>query len=124
MPSSDPFDDQLPGVSDQEVRALLGSSRPYTVVVLREGPNRSTEGADALVLQHGIRNMRLRKAGWLRVVARVVDDSPVAGIGVFDLDPEQTRAVLDADPAVQAGLFVADLHPVLGFPGDSLPARA
>lgn len=124
MPSPDPFEDRLPEVGDEEVGALLGSSRAYTVVVLRDGPNRRTDGAGALVLQHGIRNMRLRKAGWLRVVCRVDDDSPVAGIGVFDLDLEQTRAVMDADPAVRAGLFVADLHPVLGFPGDSLPDSA
>lgn len=124
MPSPDPFEEQLPAVSDQEVGALLASSRPYTVVVLREGPNRGAAGADALVLQHGIRNMRLRKAGWLRVVCRVRDDSPVAGIGVFDLDLDRTRAVMDADPAVRAGLFIADLHPVHGFPGDSLPDRS
>jgi hypothetical protein len=120
VPSPDPFDEQLPTIGEQEAAALLESSRPYTLVVLREGPNRGIDGADALVRQHGIRNMRLRKAGWLRVVCRVRDDSAVAGIGIFDLDLERTRAVLDADPAVQAGLFVVDLHPVVGFPGDSL----
>ena len=120
MSTSDPFEEQLPPIGDDEVRTLLGSARPYTVVLLREGPRRNTEGADALVRQHGIRNMRLREAGWLRVVCRVQDDSPLAGIGVFDLDIEQTRTVMDSDPAVRAGLFVADLHPVLGFPADGL----
>ncbi len=120
MPEPDPYDDRLPPIDAATVRSLLTSARPYTAVILRAGPNRATPEGQALVLPHGIRNMRLRAAGMLRVVVRVADDSGAAGIGVFALDEAETRRVVETDPAVAAGVFVAEYHPVLGFPDDSL----
>jgi hypothetical protein len=64
--------------------------------------------------------MRLRAAGMLRVVVRVSDDSDAAGVGIFALDEAETRRVVESDPAVVAGVFVAEYHPVLGFPEDGL----
>jgi hypothetical protein len=116
----DPYDDRLPVIDDETANRLLGTSRPYTVVVLRAGPNRRTPEGGALVRPHGIRNMRLRAAGMLRVVARVTDDSDVAGFGIFALDEAETRHVIESDPAVRADVFVAEYHPVLGFPDDGL----
>ena len=118
--TADPYDDRLPLVDDEAANRLLSSSRPYTAVVLHAGPNRETPEARALVRPHGIRNMRLRAAGMLRMVVRVTDDSDVAGIGIFALDEAETRRVIESDPAVAAGAFVAEYHPVLGFPDDGL----
>ena len=120
MPDPDPYDDRLPSIDDEAARSLLATARPYTAVILRAGPNRATPEGQALLLPHGIRNMRLRAAGMLRVVVRVADDSDAAGIGVFALDEAETRRVVESDPAVVAGVFVAEYHPVLGFPADSL----
>ncbi len=120
MPDPDPYDDLLPSIDDQAAQRLLATARPYTAVILRAGPNRDTPEAQALLMPHGIRNMRLRAAGMLRVVVRVADDSDAAGIGVFALDEAETRRVVETDPAVAAGVFVAEYHPVLGFPDDSL----
>jgi hypothetical protein len=50
-----------------------------------------------------------------------MDDTTVAGIGIFAATPEQTREILDDDPGVRAGIFTYELHPVFGFPGSSLP---
>lgn len=117
---ADPYDDRLPLIDDEAANRLLGTSRPYTAVVLRAGPNRETPEGRTLLRPHGIRNMRLRAAGMLRVVVRVTDDSDAAGIGIFALDEAQTRRVVESDPAVSAGVFVAEYHPVLGFPDDGL----
>ena len=35
---------------------------------------------------------------------------------------EETKEIMDGDPGVQAGLFVYEVHPCRGFPGDALPA--
>ena len=53
-------------------------------------------------------------------VVRVNDDSDAAGIGIFALDEAETHRVIESDRAVVAGVFVAEYHPVLGFPDDTL----
>jgi len=113
----------MTSISDEQMRALLPTSRAYTAVVLKAGPNKQAEGAQAIIWEHGRRNFELRADGVLAVVCPVTDDSEVSGIGIFALDEEQTRAVMDGDPGVQAGVFVYDLHPCRGFPGDALPPR-
>ena len=50
-----------------------------------------------------------------------LSDSDIAGFGVFAATPEETGAILDGDPAVRAGIFSYELHPVRGFPGARLP---
>lgn len=119
----DPFEAQLPPVDEAEVQSVLAASRDYTVVVMRAGPNRVAPEASELVQQHGVRTLRLRKGGWVRMVIRVADDSPLACVEVFDLDLEQTRRVMASDPAVRAGVLLFEAHRVHGFPGDALPSR-
>jgi hypothetical protein len=117
-------DERLPDVTDEAMRAGLAESREYSVVILRDGPRADHPDRDRLVWEHGRRNFRLRAAGFLAVVLPVRDESDVDGIGVFDLGVDDTRAVLEADPAVQAGVFRFEVHPGRGFPGDRLPAAA
>ena len=54
--------------------------------------------------------------------APIRDGSGVNGVGIFNATVAETRAIMDADPGVQAGIFVYELHPTRGFPGDSLPS--
>jgi hypothetical protein len=100
----------------------MGTTRSYSVVILRNGPRADHPDRDAIVWEHGRRNFRLRAAGLLAVVLPIRDDSALDGVGVFDLDPDETRAVMEADPGVQAGVFAFEVHPARGFPGDRLPA--
>jgi hypothetical protein len=115
-------DEDLPPIGDEAMRAAMGATRPYSVVILRDGPRADHPDRDAIVWEHGRRNFRLRAAGLLVIVLPVRDDSAVDGIGIFDLDPDETRAVMEADPGVQAGLFTFEVHPARSFPGDRLPA--
>jgi hypothetical protein len=111
-------------ITDEEMRAGLASSAPYTAVILRRGPQYGSAGADAVIWEHGRRNFALRAEGHLAIVCPVADDSPVRGIGIFTGDVAATTAIMDDDPGVTAGIFTYDVHPVRGFPGDSLPAPA
>jgi hypothetical protein len=108
-------------ISDEQVRAGLLTTRAYSAVILKDGPNRHMDGADRIVWEHGRRNFSLRADGLLSVVCPIADDSEVDGVGIFNLDPERTRAVMDDDPAVRAGVFVYEVHPCRSFPGDALP---
>lgn len=108
-------------ITDEQMRALLPKAKEYTIVILRPGPNHYMDGVDAIVWEHGRRNFELRDAGILAVVCPVRDGSDVCGVGVFNLDPKRTREVMEGDPGVSAGVFVYEVHPCRGFPGDTLP---
>ncbi len=119
-------DSALPEVTEAQLMAALAQTRPYTVVVLKAGPRYSPPGPNrdpevaATILQHGIRNMRLRVAGLLRVVCPVADGSEVAGVGVFDATPEECDAIYSRDPAVMASILTYEVHPTKTFPDSSL----
>ncbi len=108
-------------ITDEFMREMLTRSREYTLVLLRYTPRRQEPGADRIVWEHGRRNFQLRADGLLSIVGPVVGGTELAGIGIFDADPERTRAIMDADPGVQAGLFTYEVHRIRGFPGDALP---
>jgi hypothetical protein len=93
----------------------------YTALVLRTTASFARPAHDALIWEHGRRNMALVEAGLLAVVLPVTDGSGAAGYGVFTTDLETTRRVMDSDPTVRAGIFDHELHPVRGFPGATLP---
>jgi hypothetical protein len=90
-------------------------------MILKAGPNRHMDGVDAIIWEHGRRNFSLRADGLLSIVCPVIDGSDVCGIGIFNLDPDETRAVMDDDPGVRAGVFTYEAHPCRSFPGDVLP---
>ena len=51
----------------------------------------------------------------------VSDGSELEGIGIFHASVEEVKTLMDEDPGVKAGIFVYEIHPCRGFPGDSLP---
>lgn len=111
---------ELPTITDDAMRARLAEVKPYTAMVLRVTDAFARPAVDPIIWEHGRRNMALVDAGVLSIVLPVNDDSPIAGFGVFALSPDDTRTVMDADPAVRAGIFSYEVHPVRGFPGSAL----
>lgn len=105
--------------TDDEMRALMGTVRPYTILILRPGPNRNMEDVGPVIWEHGRRNMRLRDEGSLAIVIPV-GDAEISGLGVFRVPLDEARAIMAEDPGVRAGVFVAEFHVGMGFPGDSL----
>jgi hypothetical protein len=55
------------------------------------------------------------------MVLPVTDGSDVCGVGVFNGTVDETVALMNDDPGVQAGVFTFEVHGCRGFPGDSLP---
>jgi diaminopimelate decarboxylase len=107
--------------TDDEMKALLPTAKPYSVLILRVGPNYDAAEPQTVVWEHGRRNFGLRDDGVLAVVLRVTDDSDVCGVGVFTGSVEETTAIMADDPGVLAGVFTFEVHPCVGFPGDTLP---
>jgi len=106
---------------DDEMRSAIAGTQPYTVVILKAGPNYGAADAPDVIWEHGRRNLGLRDAGTLAVVLPVTDESGVCGIGVFNVPVAETEAIMADDPGVRAGVFTFDVHPCRGFPGDHLP---
>lgn len=110
-----------PRLDDERFAALRATAVPYSAVLLYEGPNRHSKGAEAIVFEHGRRTAGLHLAGTNPIVCPVGDDTAVCGIGIFDATVDQTAAIMDADPGVAAGVFTYQVHPVRSFPGSTLP---
>ena len=113
------IDDVLPTITDEQMRALLPGARAYSLVLLRPTEKRAEEGADAVVWEHGRRNFELRASGELAIVGPL-GDGEFAGMYIFNTDPARTRELLEADPAIRAGVFTYQLQTLHSFPGDAL----
>jgi hypothetical protein len=114
-------DDDLPSISDEAMRQGLASTRPYTVLILKAGPNIAMPDVQKVIWEHGRRNFALRAAGLLPIVCPIGDGSGVTGIGIFSGDVEEVRRIYENDPGVKAGVFTFEVHPSRSFPGDCLP---
>ena len=72
-------------ITDEQMRALLPTTKAYAAVILKAGPESQKEGRDAIVWEHGRRNFALRADGRLAIVCPVADSSDVNGIAIFNL---------------------------------------
>jgi hypothetical protein len=108
-------------ISDEDFQALRATARPYTAVILKPGPNRTMDGADAIIYRHGMRNVSLHRDGRLPVVCPSTDDTEFRGLGIFTGTVEEVTLIMDGDPAIQAGVLTYEVHPVRSFPGSTLP---
>ena len=118
----------LPQITEQKFIETLEASTPYTVMILKAGPNFKMPGRDrdsavaSIIREHGKRNVALRAAGLLPIVCPIADGSGVTGIGVFNASPDDVKRIMSDDPGVKAGVFTYDVHPSRSFPGSMLPA--
>jgi hypothetical protein len=112
----------LPWIDDDAMRARLAKSQAYTMVVLHPTDALVRPQVDAIIWAHGRRNMALISAGVAPIITPVTSPEGPSGFAVFTTDPDETRAILDGDPGVIAGIFTYEIHPVRGFPGSALPS--
>jgi hypothetical protein len=108
-------------ITNEQMRAAKPTTRTYTAVILKDGPNRHAHHANAVIEEHRRRIQQLRADGLLSILCAVDDDTEVDGIGIFDLDAKRTRDLMDIDPGIRTGILDYEVHPVLGYPGDALP---
>jgi len=108
-------------ITDEFMTQMLSRARDYSIVILRAGPNRSRPGAEKIIREHARRNFILRANGLLPIVCPITDKSDLAGIGIFNANIDEAKAIMDQDPAVKEGILVYEAHPCRSFPGDCLP---
>jgi len=111
----------MPEITDEYMRQMMTTTKSYCLMILKAGPNKQMAGVEKIIWEHGRRNFALRAEGVLSIVCPVPDESDVSGIGIFNAPAEEVKKIMDEDPGVKTGVFVYELHPCRGFPGDSLP---
>ncbi len=107
-------------ITDEYMKRMLGTVKPYTLVVLRTTPKRAEPGSDAIIWEHGRRLFQLRRDGKMCIVGPSADRGEIAGIGIFVTGVDETREIMEGDPAVRAGVLTYDIHTIVGYPGDAL----
>jgi hypothetical protein len=112
----------MTAVTDEYMREMLTKTKEYHIILLKPG-SRAEDHPDIkkLIWEHGRRNFSLRAGGVLSIVCPITAETGLSGIGIFNASAEETKNIMDGDPAVQAGIFVYEIHPCRSFPGDSLP---
>jgi YCII-related domain len=108
-------------ITDEYMHEMLGKTKAYTLMLLKKAPRYAEPSSRPIVWEHGRRNFALRAEGKLAIVCPVLDDSEWAGVGIFDVSPEEVVRIAEQDPGVKAGIFTYEVHPVRGFPGSKLP---
>jgi hypothetical protein len=108
-------------ITDEYMHDRIGKAKAYTLMVLTPTPRYFKADSRSIVWEHGRRNMALQAAGIMPIVCPV-GDQEISGIGIFNTDPQEARAIMADDPGVQAGIFTFEVHACRGFPGDALPS--
>ena len=107
-------------VTDEQIRALAATARPYSLALLQWGSERTMDGADAIELEHQRRMVSLRAEGVIAILCPVASDT-VAGVAIMTVPPEEAAEIMAGDPCVRAGMMRCEVHRCHGFPGDALP---
>jgi uncharacterized protein len=89
--------------------------RVYVFGLLRKGPHHGegTKEEREKVQEGHMANIRkMGASGKLLVAGPFADDGDFRGIFIFDAkSPDEVRAMAEADPAVQQGRLILELHP-------------
>lgn len=108
-------------VTDEQVRELAATARPYSMALLWWGPERYRDSADATEREHQRRMVSLRADGVIAILCPVASDT-LAGVAIMNVTPDEASEILDDDPCVRAGMMRREVHLCHGFPGDALAA--
>ena len=108
-------------ITDDFMKQMLSKSKNYSIVILKDGPNRKMPGVEKILWEHGRKNFSLRAAGLLPIVCPVTSEGNLSGIGIFNAGVNEVKKIMDEDPGVKEGVFVYEIHTCRSFPGDSLP---
>ena len=108
-------------ITDDYMKEMLEKTKSYSIVILHKTEKRKDQSADKIAWEHGRRNFELLKEGKIVLIFPIRDESDISGISVYGTNIEETKKIVDNDPAVKAGIFTYELHSTRSFPGLSLP---
>jgi hypothetical protein len=108
-------------ITDEYMKQMIAKTKEYTIVILKATQRRKELEAEKIIWEHGRRNFSLREEGKLSIVCPINDGTEVKGVGIFSINLEETKRIMDEDPGIKAGIFTYEVHPCRSFSGDMLP---
>jgi uncharacterized protein YciI len=114
---------QHPAITNEDIKHIVGTEKPYTMVFLKAGPNREQDAeSTAKIQQEHLRHLlTLRAQGMLLINGPVLDDSVLKGVSIYNsTNKDEIRKLVEADPAIIAGRLTYEIHSWFGIPGDAL----
>ena len=111
----------MDAITDEYMKEMLTKSKFYSLLVLKAGPKEITPEQMKTVWEHGRGNFELRAKGLLSIVCPVREENNIKGIGIFNVDKEELKKIMDEDPGVQEGIFTYEILLCKSFPRDVLP---
>ena len=93
----------------------------YYLRLLKRGPlwtPEETPEIERLQAAHLAYGQKLREAGKLILNGPLLDNGELRGVGIFRVSSlAEAQALSDADPSVQAGRLLSELHPWMTYKG-------
>ncbi|MEO3403790.1 YciI family protein [Mucilaginibacter sp. CAU 1740] len=88
--------------------------KKYVMAFLKDGPTKLKDSTERMQLQMAhLKNIgKLAAEGKLVVAGPFLDDQPIRGIFIFNVESvEEAKKLTETDPAIKAGTLVMELHP-------------
>src|SRR6185436_18904140 len=92
-------------ITDEDMSEMLGKTKEYCIVLLKPGTRSDHPDLKKIIWEHARRNFSLRADGILSIVCPVTVEASVNGIGIFNATIEETKKIMDDDPAIQEGIL-------------------
>jgi hypothetical protein len=104
-------------ITQEWIMEQVAKGRPYTVLLLKKGPNFATTGH--LQIEHLKHIFSLREAGHQLITIPITDQGELAGLALYaTADKKEAIRLTAADPGVAAGRFTFEVLSCMGLPGD------
>lgn len=100
--------------SNLSAQKTADNLKPYFMVLLKKGANRTQDSVSAAKIQRGhMENInKLAAEGYLNVAGPFLDEGDLRGIFVFDCSTEDSvKTFLELDPAIRSGRLAYEIHP-------------
>lgn len=97
--------------------------KTYYMAFLKKGPNRGGDSTEVQKIQaaHLAHINKMVEDKKLVIAGPFLDDGDIRGIFIFNVETmEEAIALTEADPAVQAGRLIMEIHPWWGAKGSCL----
>ena len=82
-------------ITDEFMRQMISSSKDYTIVIVKDGPNGNLPGIEKIIWEHGRRNFSLWEGGVLSIVCPISDESDVGGVGIFNAGVDEVKSLME-----------------------------
>jgi uncharacterized protein YciI len=112
--------DSIPNPSAEDMAHRRKFARRYTLVFLRPGPASREDEAryERVHLEHLQHLTKLQVLGKLVLNGPTLSAHEISGVSVYATEPDEARALAEADPKVKAGYLTVEVIPWMAVPSD------